>query len=346
MKGVSPAAAGLLLLAGAVAMLGLSGVSGPEEAAQRVLSWSAGQIGLAIVREQSPEPSQSQKESPEPEPSPDPVPVPVTTVEEAWDEEARLTEPPSEPVELPIDATLSLELENDTDFDISLPELPGLPAGLDVQAEAPVIPIVHTHTTECYADSDEPGVYRSTAEDSGVMAVGDRMAETLEERGYRVRHDKTFCDYPEYDGAYDRSRAVIGADLEEEPSICLVLDVHRDAVENPDGTHMAMAAEADGEETARMMLVVGTDGGGLEHPDWRQNLSLAAVIQARMNMDYPGLMRPVNLRNQRFNQDLGPMALLVEVGASGNSQAEAERAAVIFARELADTLDLYSSNNP
>ena len=61
MKGVSPAAAGLLLLAGAVAMLGLSGVSGPEDAAQRVLSWSAGQIGLAIVREQSPEPSQSQK---------------------------------------------------------------------------------------------------------------------------------------------------------------------------------------------------------------------------------------------------------------------------------------------
>lgn len=78
-----------------------------------------------------------------------------------------------------------------------------------------------------------------------------------------------------------------------------------------------MACTIDGEDAAKLMLVVGTDAGGLEHPNWRENLSLAAVLQARLQQDYQGLMRPINLRTERFNQDLAPMDLLVEVGASG-----------------------------
>ena len=338
-------AAGLLLLAGAAGMLAMAGITTPEAAAERAAVWAEAQ-GVAVQPVSTEKPAAA-SEIARPSPSPSPaVPVPVVTVEEAWDEEARLTEQPKEPVELPVDESVSLELENDTDFEISFPDLPGLPADLELQRDEPVILIVHTHTTESYLDPDNPGVYRSTDESDGVMAVGDALAETLEARGYGVIHDKTYCDYPEYEGAYDRSRAVIQQDLEDNPGICLVLDVHRDAVENPDGTHMRMAASADGSDAARMMLVVGTDQGGLYHPEWRRNLSLAALIQGRMNQRWPGLMRPINLRAQRFNQDLGTLALLVEMGASGNSLEEALSAAEYLGAGLADVLDHCSGKNP
>ena len=178
------------------------------------------------------------------------------------------------------------------------------------------------------------------------MAVGDAMAEALEARGYRVLHDKTLCDYPEYNGAYSRSREVIRKDLEEYPSICLVLDVHRDAVSDGSGGQLRMAAELDGQAVAQIMLVVGSDDGGLEHPDWEQNLSLAAALQGILAQESPGMARPLNLRSERFNQDLGPLGLLIEVGSSGNTLEEALRAADRLSQGLADLLDRYSGDNP
>ena len=245
--------------------------------------------------------------SPAEEPSTAPVPVPVETVSEAWEERRHVEEDvPAASVQV---EDVSLELRNNTDYDVDFTALPPLPEGLDFTAAEPVILIVHTHTTESYLKSGEDpseAVYRALDEDDGVMAVGDAMAAVLEARGYRVLHDKTLCDYPEYNGAYNRSRAVIQADLAEYPSICLVLDVHRDAVADSDGNQLRMAAEAEGQDTAQVMLVVGTDDGGLEHPDWRQNLSLAAVLQGTLNAACPCL---IFSRNASAHTDAGRSVL-------------------------------------
>ena len=70
------------------------------------------------------------------------------------------------------------------------------------------------------------------------------------------------------------------------------------------------------------MFVIGTDGGGLEHPNWRQNFKMAVKIQAKANELYPGLFRPIILRNSRYNQHLTAGACIIEVGATGNTMEQ------------------------
>lgn len=271
--------------------------------------------------------------------SPAAEPVPVTTVEEAWDEIAREKETvTTTPEPVTVDGGGTLELRNETGYTVDLTTLPALPQLDTLQAGQPVVLIMHTHGSESYTDSDTAG-YRSQDESRNVIAVGETIRQVLEARGYGVYHDKTLCDYPEYTGAYSRSRTVIQQALEQYPGIFLVLDIHRDAVEDSNGNQMRMACTVSGQDCAQLMLVVGTDAGGNTHPSWQTNLSLAAVLQMRLDAAYPGLMRPLNLRTERFNQDLAPLTLLVEVGASGNSLSEAKMAAQTFADVLSGVLD-------
>lgn len=355
MKGKSTLAAALALLAATAGLWALSGQKVTAQSAQMAgawvleqqlgslvtaVPWTTAGFGEEPLAGTSPE-NPASAEVPEAGLSPEPVPV--ETVAEAWDEEHRQLQTESPAAEIRVDEGVSLELRNGTDYEIDFTQLPALPEGLELREQEPVVLIVHTHTTESYASDD--GSFRSLSEDAGVMAVGDAMAQVLRQRGYGVIHDKTLCDYPEYNGAYNRSREVIQNNLEAYPSICLVLDVHRDAVADETGGQMRMAAAVNGEDTAQLMLVVGTDEGGLEHPNWRENLSLAAVLQTRMGVSYPGLMRPINLRSERFNQDLGPLNLLIEVGASGNTLEEALRGARCLSEVLADVLDRYSGKS-
>ena len=282
----------------------------------------------------------AEKEKNEPEITVAPM-AKVTVVEEAWDEELR--KQPEEEVpaaEITIAEDISLSFRNETEYEIDIPTLPALRQGLAFSEEAPCILIMHTHGTEGYVETADSG-YRTQAEDLSVLAVGDVIADGLQKAGFSVIHDKTLCDYPEYTGAYTRSREVIQNNLEMYPGIQLVLDIHRDAVEDADGNQMRMAAGISEEDVAQLMLVVGTDAGGLEHPQWRQNLSFSVLLQSILGGYGEELMRPLNLRRERFNQDLAPISLLVEVGASGNSQAEAERSGTLFAKALSELLNLY-----
>ena len=106
--------------------------------------------------------------------------------------------------------------------------------------------------------------------------------------------------------------------MEEHPSISLVLDIHRDAISDADGSPYKVVSGVAGVNAAQMSFIIGTDGGGLEHPDWQENLKLAAAVQQRLLEDYPTLMRPISVRNSRYNQHVSPGALLVEMGAAGN----------------------------
>ena len=122
--------------------------------------------------------------------------------------------------------------------------------------------------------------------------------------------------------------------LAEYPSITTVIDVHRDSILTDDGRAYKTSCTINGEETAQLMLVVGTDDGGLYHPDWQENLSNALKLQALLNRSAPGLCRDLDLRTERFNQHETPGSLLVEVGASGNTLAEALRSARILGNAL------------
>lgn len=75
-------------------------------------------------------------------------------------------------------------------------------------------------------------------------------------------------------------------------------------------------------QVAQLMFVIGTDGGGLEHPNWKNNLKLAVKIQKTANEMYPGLFKPIILRNSRYNQHVTNGSAIIEVGATGNTLEE------------------------
>ena len=213
------------------------------------------------------------------------------------------------------------------------------------EEEGPKVLIVHTHGSEAYTmpagqEYVSSGDCRTTDCDFNVVRVGEELAKTLEEAGIGVVHDPTLHDYPEYSGAYGRSLTAAEAAMKEHPSISLVLDIHRDAVSDADGTPYKVVSNVAGVNAAQMSFIIGTDGGGLEHDGWQENLKLASALQQRLLDRFPTLMRPISVRNSRYNQHLTPGALLVEMGAAGNSLDEALLSARLLGQAIAQTFQL------
>lgn len=213
----------------------------------------------------------------------------------------------------------------------------------------PEVLIVHTHGSEAYTmppgrEYVPSGDCRTTDERVSVVRVGEEIAYTLRNAGISVLHITTLHDYPEYSGAYDRSLKTVEDCLERYPSISLVLDVHRDAVTDGDGNHYKVVSGEEGMNAAQMAFVIGTDGGGLTHPHWQENLKLAAAIQEELCAIAPTLMRPITVRNSRYNQHTTTGSLLVEMGAAGNSLEEALLSARLLGRAIADTV--LAAENP
>ena len=205
-----------------------------------------------------------------------------------------------------------------------------------VDSDGPQVLVVHTHTTECYnGDAMSGETERTTDDEKNVVAVGKVICGILEEYGIQTVHDTTVHDYPSYQSAYTRTLTTIDSNLKKYPSIKIVLDVHRDAFVYSDGSKLKVTCEQNGVSTAKVMLVVGTDSMGLPHPDWRGNFAFAAKIQNAAQMMYPGLMRPIDLRRERFNMHMTRGSLLLEVGSNGNSLAEALEGAADAARAIA-----------
>ena len=200
------------------------------------------------------------------------------------------------------------------------------PLDWNLYGPEPTVLILHTHTTESYTQSgadryEASSAYRTLDENHNMIAIGDALAEYLAGKGITAIHDRTFHDYPSYSGSYTNARDTIEAYLQEYPSIRLVLDLHRDA--SGDGSNQLRThATVDGADAAQLMLVVGTNATR-KHPNWQENLALALKFQVVLEDLAPGITRPMVLRSERFNQDLLPGTLLVEVGAAGNTRAEA-----------------------
>lgn len=191
----------------------------------------------------------------------------------------------------------------------------------DITVSRENIMIFHTHTCESYTPSEaypytQTGTYRTTDLNFSVARVGTELERQLKSYQYNVIHDMTYHDYPAYNGSYGRSLTTVKNLLQLYPNTDVVIDLHRDAI----GDYSYAPTVQIGEEyAAQLMFVIGTDGGGLEHPNWQQNLKFAIKIQEKANELYPGLFKPIILRNSRYNQHLAKAATIIEVGATGNT---------------------------
>lgn len=212
------------------------------------------------------------------------------------------------------------------------------PLDWDLTGPGPTVLILHTHATESYTrrgeDYVESSAYRTLDEGYNMVSIGDSLAKALEQQGISVLHDRALHDYPSYNGSYEEARQASIASLKQYPTIRLVLDLHRDAA--GDETHQYRTeATVDGVPSAQLMLVMGTNASGLSHPNWEENFALGVKLQAQLERIAPGITRPILVRSQRFNQDLSPGALLIEVGAAGNSHKEALLAVRVLAQAIA-----------
>ena len=245
------------------------------------------------------------------------------------------TPPPAipQPTQVPVPTFSDVDLPEVLNTSTKKPDWQVLleqPLHWDLTASEPSVLILHTHTTESYTQSGEDYVesssWRTLDENYNMLSIGTRVGEILEENGIAVVHDRLLHDHPSYNGSYTRTRQTMEALLQQYPTVRLVLDLHRDAVEAY-GRQLGSLAE-DG-ETAQMMLVMGTN-----FENWEENLSLALKLHTLLEEATPGIMRPLQLRPSRFNQDLSTGAVLIEMGAAGNTHPQAMKAA----EKLADAI--------
>ncbi len=253
--------------------------------------------------------------------------------------------PPADYAPLPQFTEAQAESIALTNTSSKTPDLAALltePLEWNLAGDEPTVLILHTHTSESYepngADYQQTAAYRTLDEEYNILAIGDEVANLLEQSGIRVIHDRTFHDYPSYNAAYSNARKSIQNILADNPQIQLVLDLHRDAGEE-DGHQLRTAAQVAGQESAQLMTVLGVGRSGLVNDRWESNLSFALKLQCTLEAQSPGICRPLSLRPQRYNQDLAPVSALIEVGSAGDTREEALLAAQFLATAIIQLKD-------
>ncbi len=236
------------------------------------------------------------------------------------------------------DASL-VELSADCDYAVDVEAMLTEALSWDLTGDGPTVLILHSHATEAYTQTAQmsytpSSLYRTEDPQYNVVRVGARLAELLRAGGVQVIHDTALHDYPDYNESYSQARKSTRQYLEENPSICLVVDIHRDALDLSSSQQLTTHAKVNGQDCAQLMMVVGTDAGGNYHPNWQENMALAIKLHTVLEKETPGICRPISFRNQRFNQDLSPGAMLIEVGAAGDTLEEALLAAEMLAEGI------------
>jgi stage II sporulation protein P len=211
-----------------------------------------------------------------------------------------------------------------------------------LEKDSPQILIIHTHSCEAYTpegtntyEASDP--YRTLDKTQSVIRVGDELAEALNNKGFIVLHDREMYDYPGYSGSYSRSLKAVEGWLEEYPTIRVVIDLHRDALDSGKKTYYIR----DGKKAAQVLLLLTTGEAGLYHPNWKENLKLGLELQTEMELLYSGLARPLCLSKERYNQQVCPGSFLLEVGTNLNTLEEALYGVRLFADCAAAVFDRY-----
>lgn len=190
--------------------------------------------------------------------------------------------------------------------------------------EGPQILIYHTHSQEGFVDS-VPGDASTT-----ILGVGEHLSEILRsEYGYEVLHHTGQYDVETRDDAYANALPDIERVLAENPTIQVVIDLHRDSM--PEETKLVM--DLDGRPTARFMFFNGlsrTRKTGniayLYNENQEDNLAFSFQMQLKAAEYYPGLTRKIYLKGYRYNMHLRARTTLIELGAQNNTVEEAMNA--------------------
>jgi len=227
-----------------------------------------------------------------------------------------------------IDSVTSVE-DGEIDFD----KLLGMDLTIEKNTEDMQILIYHTHSQEAFADS-VPGDENTT-----ILGVGEYLANVLrEEYGYQVYHHMGKYDVESRDNAYARSLPEIKQFLDEHPSIDVVIDLHRDGIDESAGKLMT---NVGGRDTAKFMFFNGiskTNKQGpvsyLENPYLQENLAFSLQMKQKAEEYYPGVTRKNYINGYRYNMHLKARTLLIELGAQNNTVEEAMNACDIIAHLL------------
>ena len=218
-----------------------------------------------------------------------------------------------------VDSTTSI-----TSDQLNAPELIQMDLRMKTGNDQPQILIYHTHSQEEFIDS-VPGDASTT-----IVGVGDYLTKILKENyGYNVLHVTDTFDI--VDGKLDRNQAYnyaqerISQVLEENPSIEVIIDLHRDGVAD----NQRLVTEVNGKQTAKVMFFNGlsrTKQNGeisyLPNPYIQDNLAFSLQMMLACEKYYPDFARTIYLRGYRYNLHLRPKTLLVECGAQTNTVEE------------------------
>lgn len=239
----------------------------------------------------------------------------------------------------------SVYMKNNTDLDISIKKyLEGNISFRIKKSEEPQVLILHTHATETFKTDNNPYFtedFSSRSQDTAknMVSVGKIVAEKLNNAGIKTLHDTTLHDYPSYTKSYSRAAATINEYLKKYPSIKVVLDLHRDAVSKENGDKVKLVTEINGKKAAQVMLVMGSQSGGITNfPKWEENFKLAVKLQQKIEQKYPTLARPLMLMSKNYNQSLTTGSLLIEFGTDVNTLEEVHYSAEMVGESIAELL--------
>ena len=204
---------------------------------------------------------------------------------------------------------------------LSVEKLLGMDMTLPQEGDGPQILIYHTHSQEAFADSVPGDV------NTGIVGVGECLTKILTEQyGYRVLHHTGQYDVETRDNAYSRALPAVEQILAENPSIQVIIDLHRDEV----AEETKLVTDIQGRPTARFMFFNGLsrtrktgDIDYLANENQEANLAFSFQMQLKAAEYYPGLTRRIYLKGYRYNMHLRPRTLLVELGAQNNTVEEA-----------------------
>ena len=201
----------------------------------------------------------------------------------------------------------------------------------------PTVLIYHTHTSEGYFDVEKKT--RTQDKTKNVVAVGNEIVQSLEKNGIKTIHDETVHDFPNYNGAYVRSAKTVKENLKKNPEIQIAIDIHRDSMgDNITGRVKPTFKTKIGQKAAQIMFVAGCGiNKSLNFPNWERNLTLALNLQSVCEKCFPGLTREFLIKNSKYNQNLTPGSILIEIGSDANSIQEAK----ISAKMLGEAISIF-----
>lgn len=211
------------------------------------------------------------------------------------------------------------------------------PKTIKLDDKNPYVMIYHTHATESYSPIKQNN-YHIDKRDKNVITIGEIIGGVLKEKGHKIKHIEKYHDLPSYNNSYIESRKTLEEELSKNKSLKVVLDVHRDGIDEG-SKYIAQAQKAaridmNGKSVATFLMVVGPD-----NPNKDQLLKFARYIRDKSNEKYPGLCKGIIVKPYgKFNQYVSDHHALLEIGSNLNTMDESKETAKLVGEILDEVI--------